>query len=92
MPNKNYVNGRAKEYRIVNKLKEEGYIAQRTAGSHSPYDVIAIHPDKKIVLLVQSKPESMSKKAKDDLYLNNLNKLHLNKEGIGLYMLKFILE
>lgn len=58
MPNKAYVKGRKKEYKLCNRLKAEGYdIVQRTAGSHSPIDIIAISREKREVLLVQSKPE-----------------------------------
>ena len=59
MPNKNYIKGRRKEYAIMKSLKDEGYIiAHRTAGSHSPIDVFAIHKEKKIIKLIQSKPDN----------------------------------
>jgi len=62
MPNKNYIKGRNKEYAIVKKKREEGCeIAQRTAGSHSPFDVIAINREKKTIYLIQSKPNNFSK-------------------------------
>ena len=65
MPNKNYIKGRNKEYKIVHDLISKGYdIAQRTAGSHSPIDVIGIHKDLKLISLIQAKPESMSEKDK----------------------------
>jgi Holliday junction resolvase len=51
----NYIRGRDKEYRIVKTLKSQGYIAFRSAGSHSPFDVVAINPDTKLIILVQSK-------------------------------------
>lgn len=61
--NKNYVNGRAKEYRIMKKLKEEGYeIVFRSAGSHSCIDVIAISKTLKKIKLIQSKPKKFSLK------------------------------
>lgn len=62
--NKNYIKGRAKEYRLMKKLKDEGYeIVARTAGSHSPIDIIGI---KKIydcvkVKFIQSKPKGYKK-------------------------------
>lgn len=63
MPNKNYIKGRNKEYRICKTLKEQGFdIAQRTAGSHSPIDVIGIDKQNKVILLIQSKPEGYNKK------------------------------
>lgn len=38
--NLNYNRGRALEYEVVKIFKDAGYIAQRTAGSHSVFDVI----------------------------------------------------
>ena len=40
MPNQNYIRGRALEYKILNDLKAQGYEGLRSAGSHSPVDVI----------------------------------------------------
>ena len=71
MPNKNYLKGRRKEYKIVNKFKEKGLIAQRTAGSHSPFDVIAINPKERRIFLVQAKPETMSENQKNKSALSN---------------------
>ena len=63
MPNANYVKGRRKEYYICNKLKEEGFdIAQRTAGSHSPFDIIAVRKRDRQIKLVQAKPSTMPDK------------------------------
>jgi len=42
MPNKNYERGRRLEQEVVNIFKEKGWIAVRTAGSKSPFDVILI--------------------------------------------------
>lgn len=51
-----YNKGRRKEYDIIYKLRKEGYdIAQRTAGSHSPIDIIAINKLTKTIKLIQSK-------------------------------------
>ena len=41
MPNKNYERGRQAEYRVIQELREQGYTAIRTAGSHSCADVVA---------------------------------------------------
>ena len=56
--------GRAsdRERKVVQKLRAQGYISVRSAGSHSPIDVWAINPETKTVLLVQCKPRSMLKK------------------------------
>lgn len=67
MPNKNYVKGRKKEYAIVNKYKAIGCLAFRSAGSHSPIDVVVINPREHEIILIQSKPESMSDNKKEEL-------------------------
>jgi Holliday junction resolvase len=83
MPNKNYVKGRRKEYEQCNKLKSQGFdIVQRTAGSRSPIDIIAISKAKKEIILVQCKPDSM----------NETRRQHIrddNKELNGLYNIRF---
>lgn len=74
MPNKNYVKGRRKEYAICNTLRAEGFdIVQRTAGSHSPVDVIAIRRRDKKIKLVQAKPDNFkSEKIEEELkWLND---------------------
>jgi len=40
--NKNYKKGVRLEREIISIFKEKGYIAMRTAGSHSPFDVILV--------------------------------------------------
>jgi len=40
----NYKRGRETEYKIVKIMEEAGYIALRTAGSHGPWDVMALGP------------------------------------------------
>ena len=42
--NKNYNNGARRERRIMKKLEKEGWFCIRSAGSHSPIDIIAIKP------------------------------------------------
>ena len=53
--NKNYKNGRAREYRIIKKLEKEGWLCIRSAGSHSPIDIIAMMPFKKYQELLKKK-------------------------------------
>ena len=73
MPNKNYVRGRRKEYKVCNELKELGFeIVQRTAGSHSPIDIIAIDMENKRILFAQCKPEGY-KEHKYDIYKETLS-------------------
>lgn len=60
MPNRMYQRGRAKEYRIMDKKRKEGWpYATRTAGSHSLFDVITLRPPRGNepgeALLIQSK-------------------------------------
>ncbi len=40
-PNANYTSGRSYEYKTMRCLRDRGYECHRTAGSHSPFDVIA---------------------------------------------------
>ena len=44
MSNKNYVHGRAYEYRRAKELRAQGYHVTRSAGSHGLFDLIAIKP------------------------------------------------
>jgi Holliday junction resolvase len=63
-----YKNGRAKEYKTINQLKKEGNdIVFRSAGSHSPIDVIAINKLTKRITFIQCKPKSMSANKKKSL-------------------------
>ena len=47
--NRNYVNGANFERRIKARLEADGYTCFRTAGSHTPCDLIAIAPARKTV-------------------------------------------
>ncbi len=72
MPNPNYIKGRRKEYAICKALKEQGFdIAQRTAGSHSPIDVIAISKDKRLIKLIQAKPTNYPQAQTKKLLIEN---------------------
>lgn len=58
MPNRKYEKGRRKEYKLCNELRESGYdIVVRTAGSHSPFDIIAVDRYSKIITLIQAKAD-----------------------------------
>ncbi len=68
MGNKNYIKGRNKEYRIVHEEKENGAdIAFRSAGSHSPIDVVSINTLTHVIRFIQCKPEHMADKQKKKL-------------------------
>lgn len=59
----------------MRKAKDEGKVAFRSAGSHSPVDVCIIDWKEKKIRLVQSKGDSMTEKTKQKLekkfdYLN----------------------
>lgn len=67
-----YRKGRVAEYKVCNLLKEKGYdIVQRTAGSHSPFDIIAIHKENKDIILVQVKSGTFTTNEKNKLYIEN---------------------
>lgn len=72
MPNRNYEKGRRKEYAICHKLRNAGFIAFRSAGSHSPVDVVGIDGKNKKIKLVQAKPDSMSDKARERISTENI--------------------
>jgi len=86
MPNQNYIKGRRKEYKICERLRKDGFhIVQRTAGSHSPIDVIAINTTTKEIKLVQAKPDDFGKRATDEILMRNslLN---------GFFLVEFVVE
>ena len=73
MPNKNYINGRSKEYRVMNRLKAIGFdIVFRSAGSHSSIDVIGISKKLKLIQFVQCKPKKLSDRKRRDLEIQNI--------------------
>lgn len=69
--NNNYRNGRAREYRIQNKLRAEGFVCLRTAGSHGFCDLICLDPQTSIVTFIQVKPTSLSTRKKTALQSQN---------------------
>jgi Holliday junction resolvase len=60
MPNKNYLKGRRREWKIKKQYEKDGWICIRSAGSKSPFDLVCIEPAKEIVHFIQCKPKSMS--------------------------------
>ena len=79
MPNKNYIQGVRKERKIVNEARDKDLIAFRSAGSHSPIDVVIINKEKHLVRFIQCKPDTMSKACKD-----RLEQEHLELNGVYL--------
>ena len=55
MPNRNYIRGVRAEREAVNFARQEGQIAFRSAGSHSPYDVVTIDEVTGIIRFIQFK-------------------------------------
>ena len=68
----NYNNGRAKEYRIMNKERARGikYVI-RSAGSHSPIDIVSIDVNERVIRLIQCKSKSMGEAAREALRQEN---------------------
>ena len=76
MPNKNYVAGRALEYRIVRYLEKLGYAnVVRTAGSHSLIDIIAFDINDKIMKVFQVKKHEKLHDKNKSIQLGNMAKL-----------------
>ena len=71
MGNRNYEKGRRKEYKVVHEAKAKGHIAFRSAGSHSPVDVVDIDIHERFIRLVQCKPDSMSASARQKILDEN---------------------
>ena len=67
MPNKNYLKGVRKERAIVNNARKRGLLAFRSAGSHSPVDVVIVNKKQKLIEFIQCKPNDMSENAKTKL-------------------------
>lgn len=62
-----YLKGRKKEYKIMHEAKGGGKIVFRSAGSHSPIDVVVINRDERTIRFIQSKAESMSENKREAL-------------------------
>ena len=76
MPNKNYVKGRAFEYRIIAYLRERGYYVQRSYASKGVFDLLAIPPKKLInhrSLAIQAKNQ------RGKLYITPAERLQLSE-------------
>ena len=73
--NTNYNKGVRKERKIVNAARAKNYISFRSAGSHSPIDVVVINPQAKTIQLIQCKPSDMPENARRRLteQYSNLN-------------------
>ena len=80
MPNNNYIKGRKREYKEMQRLRENGCdIVFRSAGSHSEIDVIGINTKTLEIFTIQCKPESLSTNKRDEIALRNrlLNNIYV---------------
>ena len=82
MPSKIYTKGRKKEYKIVHRERDKGCIAFRSAGSHSPIDVVSIDAINKKIRFIQSKSDFMNENKKQKIR-------EKNKELNGLFEVSF---
>jgi hypothetical protein len=58
MPNRNYISGRAYEYKVKRHWESQGYVVLRSAGSRGPFDLVALPGPKlrqKKVVAIQCK-------------------------------------
>ena len=60
MANKHYMKGYRKERAVVNRARERGKLAFRSAGSHTIVDVVIIDERYHTIDLIQCKPDSLS--------------------------------
>lgn len=72
MARTNYERGVEIERKAIQQLEQVGYIALRSAGSHSSFDVVAINPNG--IRLIQCKREK-DKLGKWDLLLEQLSEI-----------------
>ncbi len=70
-----YRKGSRKEYKVVHQEKDKCCIAFRSAGSHSPIDVVSIDSVNKVIKLIQCKSDKMpdSQKRRLEEQYNHLN-------------------
>jgi len=48
-----YQRGRRLEYRVIERLRRDGFFCLRSAGSHSPVDIVAVRDGQVIFIQVQ---------------------------------------
>jgi len=64
----NYQRGRNAEYYIKGQYERMGYIVIRSAGSHSSYDLVAIHPRKREIEFIQVSRRKKTKREIDRIF------------------------
>ena len=91
MPNRNYLKGRAFEYRVKKFLEDMGFTVIRASGSHGKYDICAFYRNgnKSLSLLIQCK--SMKGKSNvNNVYKNTVVDLILYKDNWKEFILNVI--
>jgi len=63
MPNKNYIAGRNLEYKTAKEWRDSGHLVLRTAGSHGPFDLVAVNNHRHNVTFIQCKRVETSSEA-----------------------------
>jgi len=92
MPNKKYLSGRRFEYAVKHRYEKMGYIVIRSAGSKSPFDLVAIKPDARCVLLIQCKHGKMSMQAKLKLESGLMRMLWIDNSVLSTNEFKLFCE
>lgn len=60
MPNPNYIAGRAFEYKRMAHWRDKGHVVLRMAGSHGPFDLVAIRPGDNVTLIQCKRVETQA--------------------------------
>lgn len=99
MVNKNYVNGRRFEYKVKKYLEKMGFLVMRTAGSHSPFDLVAVESYNKglvtsttsIILFVQCKNRKPTKQERID-FTDAMIRAGIQQDIANFDILKTLME
>lgn len=67
MPNLRYARGRAKEYRTMELLRKDGWLASRSAASHGAVDVFAAKGGRMLLIQVKSGRARVKKEELEEL-------------------------
>lgn len=82
-----YNAGRKLEYRLKKELEKQGYLVIRSAGSHSPFDLVALNPHTNKIRFIQVKqgakyPMHLVKSFSSDIY-----KIYFGEPSVSTYLL-----
>ena len=62
-----YTSGRSREYQVLRKLREEGWLCSRSAASHGPVDIFAGKDGRMLMVQVKSGSARASREEKEIL-------------------------